>query len=277
MLDILHDYLNDAVAPEAVQVITSAHDTFEQIGLENYESAFEEILMLDSQVDVGETVNAVVSLTQQLQQKILLEHGVVLTNDATIAVGNAFISGLLQIQEYDDLVQLQQVLSSDGSPEEILAMVLDLVSERDADDLMTHIETVSPFLLTKLKDYARTNEKLLDDDDPADKVVYVAAFNRFYAYIKASSLLTLNLLVNGVGPGFPFMVYAKALSTQLDSLTPKQAAQELVAMALLSSDGIDNPRAVIQANIEHLISDVDRITRIDVVVSELLLGLNQYA
>jgi hypothetical protein len=276
MLDILRDYLTDAAAPEQVDAISAAHASFEQFGLENYEPEFEQILMLDSQVDGGQTVSSIIQLTQEIQTNILQQHGISLTDSVSISTANTVINGLLEIQTYEDVATLKQLLDSDGSSEELFAMALELVTDQSTDELLTILESVSAFLITKLKDLANRNDHLLDDDDSQDKAIYVAAFSKFYAFIKAKSLLTMNLLSAGVGPGFPFMVYANALMEQLDDLKPQNAAEELIAMALISSDGIDNPRAVIQANIDHLIPDIDKVTRIDKILSELLLGYNQY-
>jgi hypothetical protein len=53
----------------------------------------------------------------------------------------------------------------------------------------------------------------------------------------------------------------------------KYIANELVGMCMISSDASDNPRAAIAAHLEQYVSDMDKITKIDLAVGDLLLKL----
>lgn len=273
MLDIVRDYLQEAASPEVVAMLTTAHATFERIGLSNYESGFEELVMLNEQSEIGATVIYVTELTLELQKRILAEHGVIAAEDASFSVSklNKFIEAILDLQDYSDTTAIARTLEMTGRPEELFAEILTLVTDESADNLLNDIESVNQFLITRIKEISNkdTEVNTIIDTKYIDKLL------SYYEYLGSPPPL-LNTLMEVLLPGYGFKVYISSLGRQLELLPEVQAARELVGMAFISRDGFDNPRAIIKEHIATYIASIDQITRIDVAVNEILLGMNQH-
>jgi hypothetical protein len=274
MLDILDTYLASNATPELAQTIKTALTVFDKIGVDSYEQKYEELLMLDDMVDQGATLSAIVDITKNMQREILSEHSVVLHDSVGIDVMSIFISGLMLIADYDDKEQLLKITKLEEPAEEVLAELLALVTEKSAEELLVEIESVSQFLINRVAELATASEDVPSEEEVLQKAVHVTAYKYFCNYIQTNPLLISQLLNNGIDVGFSFAVYAKLISADLESLTPKQIAYELIAAALLSIDGIDNVRSIITENLENLVHDIDKITQVNIAVSDTLLGFN---
>lgn len=275
MIDILNDYLNGAASAEIKELIEDAHNTFDRIGLPNYEDGFVEILMLEDTVDIQDTLFNIINLTKTLQKQILKEHEIELVDEASITIYTLFINGLLDIQEYADKATMYKAISIDGNSKELLAEALSLVTHKNADELLSEIESVGDSLIGLIKDNLEEPDDINNSNDYLLKQDYITNFRVFCIYINRDDLDIIRLISDGLDVGFPFTVYANMISDTLESKNIDIVAAELVGIAIISSDGHENPISIIKSHIEQYISDIDRITRILISVNELLLGLSR--
>lgn len=276
MQDVLRDYIVDSATPELAQALIEAHTVFDRIDQPEYEGGFEEILMMDDLTDENGTLTAIVNLTTSLQHQILSEHAVSLSDTADMEMATVFITGILDVETYDNKTQLLQTASLDGFPEEVFAEVMALVSKHNAEELLPYIEVVSPTVITAIKDLATEETPLADTEEERQaKLDALLSFNHFLHAYGNKRLAIAKLLMQGLDVGYPFSVYIGMVGRDLESMKPEQAAQELVGMALISSDGRTNPLNVIKQNIDHYIADVDMITKINVIVSNYIMGMQK--
>ena len=282
MLDILNMYLSSACTPELKSSIEIAHSVFDKIHLDAYEQGYEEILMLDGTVDNDTTLTRIVNLTKEIQARVLGEHEVVLQEDTSIDIYTLFIIGLYQIQIYENKDDISKLTALAISPEEIFAELMALVIEKNADELLPHIQSVSQFLITRIAELAAGVGDDISDEDHDQQLRHIKAFKQFCDYIETKPKFISEIIEQNVGVGYPFIIYANIIKDHLDhvvmvvnnpdDITPKQAAYELIAACLISSDGIDNIRSTIKEHIDKLISDINSITKVDIAVSDILLG-----
>jgi hypothetical protein len=273
MFKELDSYLIDAASAELKDSINEAHKAFDKIGLPNYQDGFVDILMMDDVTDRGDTLTKIINLTIELQKSILNEHEIVLIDDITINARTEFIVGLVDISNFSDKNTILKIASSDNGPNEILAEVISLVAHRTIDELLFEIESVSIACIGKLKEFAESVNETVDEDELIIKQKFINNLKQFCSLINNDKLDIIKLIMQGLDVGYMFITYANIIGRDLEIMSPKDAACELLAMALISTDGSANPLAIINSNIDNYIADIDTITKITVIVTELILKL----
>lgn len=273
MLDILNTYLVDAASPELWDVLKDAHKAFDRINLPNYQDGFIDIIMNDSNVALGDTLTDIVNLTTLLQKQILKEHGVSLNQEVTVVTNTLFINSLLDLAEYEDKAQLLKIAVSSSSTNEKFAELVSLTTHKSIDDLLIDIEEVSPACISKIRDMSEVSEDSLTEEEIANKQKQIADLSKLCEFIETKNLDTIRLLQTGMDVGYPFIVYINVIGRDLEAKPIAYAAYELIAMALISSDGNINPTAIIAKYIENYISDIDVVTKITIQINEIILKL----
>lgn len=274
MLDILRDYITEKATPEMLALLEMSFATFERIELQDYERQYEEILMTaeDEAFAEQDPLTRIINLTLELQNKILRDHAIVLTDEASLEFHDQVISALLDLQQREMTDELLTTLSMDGSPEELFAELLGLFLPLVPDEILLNLQSVDAFAITRIRAYIEramgSVEEVIQDNAP-----YIEALRKLeFAGVKPTKLL----FVQNVMPlGIPFAHYIDWIGHGLEQLSIEKAAHELLGMALASSDGVNNPRGVIKAHIDRYVSNIDSITKIDIVIGDLLLKINQ--
>ena len=273
MLDILNDYLNGAVTSELKIAIEDAHAVFERIELPNYENGFEELLMTDDTVSLGDTPIHITNLTIAFLRQILFQHGITTVEGTDIVTLTKLARAMLDIQDYDNPTEITRTASTYGSPEEILAEIIALVTEHNADEILIHLETVSQMTITRIIEVmGQHSEDEESDEDITLRRQRVELFVRLQNYLMKPIIHTSLMLSEGLDVGLPFLIYADRIGRDFESMPVETVSHELVAMALISADGMTNPAAIIKQNIERFISSLDKVTKVDIAVSDLLIG-----
>lgn len=275
MLDVLEAYLKQNAMPELLVALREAHQAFERIDFPNYQEVFLDLIMVDDENDHGDTLLEIVKLTKTIQRQILREHDIVLRNEASIDMLTTFINGVLDLQDYEDKDAIWQTANLDGDPEEVFAELLTLVTPLTADDLLVEIETVSDMLVMRIKELAQSQPTAPSEETQAMLEQHIGALKKLCDFIGDHELDTVKMLAQGTQVGYPFAVYLGTFGHDLETLSVEQATHELLAMAYISSDGVNNPQSVITEQLEQYISNIDMITKINVKVSEILLGLQR--
>ena len=75
--------------------------------------------------------------------------------------------------------------------------------------------------------------------------------------------------------GYDFNVYLTIIGRDLEDMSVITAAHELIGCALISADGNGNPIGIISKNIDNYISDMDKITKINIEITNIILKLQR--
>ena len=272
MLDILSDYLNGATTPELKTSIEEAFNVFDRVSVEdNYTQTYEQILAAESDVEDIETLNAIVSFTKDVLRQILKEHGITCISEISIHVMVTLINGILDIQEYLDPGLILQTASMEGSSLEILAEVLAIVTDICVNEIMVNLEEVNQFTITRIKEMSNQQEEAMSVESRIRKQEHIDLFKKFCQFSNVNDLFVGKMIANGIDVGYPFLIYANTIGRQLETVVPKRAAEELIAMALISSDGKERVRAIIKEHIDKYIANIDKVTLVDIAVSDIML------
>jgi hypothetical protein len=274
MLTVLADYLSDAATPETKESIRRAHELFDAYGMETYEEGFIEILMTDGDADTGVSLQSIIQLTRTLQYQILEQHGLIISEDASVSTLNIFLHGLRLIPDYDNASSLMSFLTMTGDPQEILAECIALVTGTSADVLIGEMKNADPKILQTMVEQLDQMTIVETDEQLVLKRHRIARYKLFIEGSQIKHLKLAYLLENGMDVGHPFMVYLNLIGQDFDEMEAQAIANELIAMCVISSDASNNPRAAITDHIEQFVSDINKITKIDILVNDLLLKLN---
>lgn len=276
MLDILDSYLSDTTTPELKEAVRQSHVLFDQFGLDTYERDFEEILATGDEADSHAVVDEVVQLTRSIQFKILNEHGVVISEDAAISRLNVYLEVLKRIPDYDNPGALFSLLSVQNQPEELAAEIFALVSGKAPEDLITDIMVIDPQLFQKIAEELDNKHVAEDDETTVLKRSRIAAYKQYVEATGLKELKLAHLLASGMDVGHPVLVYLNLLGRDFDEMDAEAIAKELVGMCLISSDANENPRDAIKKHLENFVSDMDKLTKVYILVGSILLTLSHF-
>lgn len=273
MLDILEDFLNKSAGPEMRDMVVEACDCFDKIELPHYDDSYVQLLMLSDTMDVNDVLPSILSNTLEIQKGILREQNIYLNEEAKIPTYTIIIGGLYDLFHYGDKQTLSRILNNGLDSNEILAELLALTTNKTVDELLVEIDDVSRSFIVALNEHVNA---IPEPELPAENQIidmHVKLIKRFCDMIGKTDLDTVKLLDTGITVGYPFMLYGNSIGRDLEAKSVQDAAYELVAMALISVDGCENPIGIIGAYIDHYIADVDKVTRITIAVSDLVVKL----
>lgn len=280
MLDILRDYLVEATSPENVDSIEKAHDAFDRIGLQDYSPGFEQLLMTNDESDQGDTLGGIIDLTKQIANGILQQHSIRVSDEASISTLTEFIDALMELQQASDHIpEILKICAQQHDPEELFAELVALVGTHEAEQYLPELEYVAQSLIQRINDLAIAQEFGTNNEDEAERTFReerIARFNRFMHFLTDPELAIAKIAHSGIDAGYPYVVYANMLGREFEEFDALTAAQNMLGMAFYSGDGFGTPLSVIKGEMENLVADVNKVTQIDIAVSDLLVRFQAY-
>lgn len=278
MFEELRIFLVDNTTKEEIDLVERAFVVFDDLYPPNIRDKFELILFTqdESLSYTGHTLDEVIKLVSFYLTQILTEHSIFVNDEISLNRLVTIIEALMDIQHFEDIDTINNILNLDISKEEKLAEILALVCDLDTADILIDIEEVSDSLLDRLKEHSNesTNDTSLEVE--TDISSYVTTIKDYIKFLQTDDLTVVCLIKDGLKPGYEFQTYASMIGRDFESLDPKRAARELMAMALISVDGNKNPKSIVSSHIDKLISDFRLITKVDIELTNLLLEYQIY-
>lgn len=279
MLPELREYIVSSATSELSDVLDDAHNALERIGLEGYDEQFNILLNINDEVDAGTTLSSIVELTKGFQINVVQEHGIGVQPDVLVEELTMLINALKDLQDYESPTDILDCIQDGVQPEEQLAEMLELVSPYFAERYLEMFETVSEFAIKRIAQLfneAERNGVAMESEPPVEVADAAHRLRNFVAFLEGKELTTMELVQNGLRVGYPLSVYLKTYGTDIDGMEPKRAAEELVAICLISSDANDQPREAVKEIIDEFVSSLDKITRIDAAIKDISLRFFRY-
>lgn len=250
MIPNLKDFLLRSCAEEHSYLIEQADRLLTRLGVVLHYNALENVLSLESETDSATLVHAIDDIYYRILDDALTEHGFVLQTDKLNDLVE-LMSGVLEIQNYEDRLTILNTLRSDLDPIEKFSELLSLVTESDA----THYQSIITYMNPRTLDLL---EQLLGDTDLLDvgtDGVEHDIKDRSLAFIKQyPDTPMVSWLTNGLKLGLPVNSYIDQFTAeQLDSL---QKDYRLTALWLLGVVSLsDTPNTQMTTTIHELFDD----------------------
>lgn len=272
MLETLERFLIDNTTPELKDSIKAAHEILERINVPELDNIFEAHLMTSDAFGEDITMNTIFESTRTLLHDVLKQHTITMDEDTPLDTLTKTVSCLVRVDDYEDRQSVINLCLAEMRPEEAIADILSLTSGWPVEEFLLHIQVASPSLITRIKELM-TNVPLPEHDDPAtqelrDKIV--RDYRYFINMCEGITLLSHDMIKDGMAVGYPFLTYAEQVGRGLEGMYPVRAAQELIGMAILSRDGNANPRTMIIANLENYVASASYATKILIEVDKIL-------
>ena len=267
---VINNYLENNASVELKDLITDAMTAFDSIGFDGYDDVFLELIMVAEQNDQNFVIDQITVLTKEYLINILKEHGIIVSETSTIDVLTIFVNSIVSLLKLNDKQDVLSILKTNINSIEKLAEVTALLSNKVADELMLDIESVSDSFIFTLIGHLEKEEYQINEDDVVQTQNIIKRFKEYTEFI-GSTLKIEEYLKSGLGVGFPYQAYLNLYGPEIEELSINDIANEMLGMAIISSDGMNNPISVIASSIDRVISDLDKLTKVNVRVTQLLL------
>lgn len=275
----LRDYIVASATSELSDVLEDAHAALEKIGLEGYNEQFNILLNINDEVDASTTLSSIVELTKAFLINVVAEHGIGVQPDILVEELTMLVNALKDLQDYENPTDILDCIQDGVQPEEQLATMLELVSPYFAERYLEMFETVSEFSIKRIAQLfneAERNGVAMEEAPPTEIRDSAVRLRHYVEFLEGKELTTMELVSNGLRVGYPLSVYLKTYGADIDGMEPKRAAEELVAICLISSDANDQPREAVKEIIDEFVSSLDKITRIDAAIKDISLRFFRY-
>lgn len=277
MLDILNSYLGTSCTPELHAVLKHSDETIKKLSNFDFDAYFFELIMTDDTRDEGETLIAVEQGYRNFMHQLLQSHGVSMEPDTHIEMLSKLLEGISILPTYGNVDELHSIVHAGYSTIESFATLMNVVTSIGIDEIMIHCREVSAALIKKVGEITKEKEEVaISEEELLVRQKHIRLLKEFSGFVQREELSMMDMVKEGMPVGYPFKVYADYLGRRMEQMTPDRIAHELYAMALCSVDGINNPRQVIGANINNYVSDLTVITKVDIIVNDLMVKLNSH-
>jgi hypothetical protein len=288
MLDILQSTLNDINSPEYVEMIREAHASLDLFINDDYQGDFVQLLMLDDAVDQGETSNNVYETTRNYQLQVLKQIGIEADPETRVENLTRLLNGIHDVERNDDPAKILERAALELHPPELLAEILACCTATPPEEWLVDLHDVAQGTIVKIVELAsQANAIRVGAEEIEDtRTPYVKAFKDFKTSLRFKDgkmlgntpvVMFMDRYFNeGMDVGYPFVLYMNLAGEAFGTLEDMECAANLIGAALVSSDGHENPRPVIEAHLDHYIQDLDKITRVQIAVSDMLLRYQAY-
>lgn len=245
----LEAYNLNAAVNEIVPMIESATDTpFEQI-----------LLDIDQILNVG-------------MDRVLGEMSITMNTDS-LMIKDAILDGLKVLEDFSDHGLIVQMCDASDDEQQTLCELLELVTEKTWSDYAEVIASVNPALITRIADIHRKVEESEEDDVaiPAPDMTRQAMIMKFFKAF-AVTLAKTDIQDNATMLGTPVSILLTAHMDKLhefDPRAPKQAAIEIVGLALISDLPNNDLIRKTKELIDDVYADINFITQVDVAMDDV--------
>lgn len=285
MLDILQTYLNDAASPDFVQMIREAHEALDLLGVEHYQDDFVQILMMDDAADQGQTIQNIYTATQNWLVNVVKMLGVTPADELRVEHLTRLLKTVHAVEHFEDPQKIIEKAQLELQPVELLAEILAVAGSTPPEEWLVDIHDVSQRTIAKIIEISveALSFKIDNgDQDMIHRTTLINTYKQFKLFLRDKILKTSIVLLMdeffaaGMDVGFPIAIYLNLTGSQIGTLDPLNTAANLISMALISTDGHLTPREAIKTHLEHYVADLDALTKVDILVSELLVKFEIY-
>lgn len=276
MLDLLNQFLIGNATPETMDSIRETYTMLEGMHAGDMDFDLNDMLMVDDVVDSNVTMDKLRRYFSTIQHDMLAQFGISVSEDAGIDDMTMMLKAIHDLDDYEDTEALLRITMSDMRADEAFAEVLAMMCHKDAVSIMTLLDEVDASIIRRIQDIASaTDDELVTDEERIRRSQYMHHLQRFCHYINSKNLQVVRMLQDGITVGYPYAAYADQIGRAFEGTIPEQVAREMVAMALISSDGHNNPMDVIKSSLEDYVADLNTVTKIHIEVTRLLQGFSR--
>lgn len=287
MLDSLYVYLQTSTTPELRAAITEACELFEEYGLEDIGTGYEDILMTANNEGESEAMMRIVALTEDLQDHIFDQLQIKVVDETRVSEGNMILRALKDLENTELNDEIVGICRESTDSVEALAEVLHLVTGIEPERLVIYFEEVSDAVIQRIQ--ATAAQHVGENRDILNVEEDTKLMSRFMVYREAMDnqpLFMYDMLMASVPLNQPYAIYhgkiMEAISAQelIEPMPTRmrqvKTAVQLCAAIIIANDTQDaNMRNIVHSELEKTFADVDMITPIYVEIDSIMVKFHR--
>lgn len=280
MLALLEDFLIENATPQERVLFERAYNVFDRYELSIQDAEIVQNIVLQDESDPGNTLTYLRDQFTGFLSSLLAQHQVRVFSDTIpfdllIDLNDV----LIRLPDYEDPEAILQITQQHLSSTETFAELVEHLTDHAAENVLNHLDFVSQMLIVRIEELM--DQALVDEVDQTEQLEKSARTERYrklmdFLQLKENDTLIQSLISQGVEANLPFDVYVNLLGHDFENLPKDAIAINLLAMAILSTDGYENPPQRIQLSMDSLLSDVHLITEVSLAIRQLYVKFTQH-
>lgn len=275
----LKNYLTMASSAEEVKVFDDAVVVFEKYGLTEYMDMFEDVSFNDPDANDVAVVDSLKTNLLAVLNHLLVMQGLHRADHMLPSQVVEFADAMYMVVDYEDRATVEQLLEADMPVQELAAEILALLTPYSVDEVMGLFESVDDNFRQSLKNRLTDHAERKVPEELASVEPQLKAYaaykdvvgheqiypDKFYGHVGIMGMSYKDYLN---------MYQADNAENDLTVVDPRLIAKDLVGMAFLSCDGVDNPLITVRKHLNELFADMNITTKVDVAVSKLTVEVS---
>ena len=274
----LRNYLTLSTDQDTVDIFDDAIDVIERYDIPDYMDLFDQVYGEASYLSDVEVVDGFKNTLSSILSTIISQHGIELKDDVLISEKIAISLGLYRLNDYEDRSSMLLILETEQSPQETLSELLSLVSEYAIEKILSLLESVSPFVISNLRNIIVTPEtnKLEPVEETRQQIEDYSKFkNKFGQHILWSDKYFSHVEAIGLPYSVYMNIYVNEKQESFTELQLPLIAKDIVSIACLSEETVSKAKEIVQEYSDRIYSDLNLITKLDMAVTKTLMEFHR--
>lgn len=278
MLPELEYFIDTYFIEDNKKIILESFDILEDLEFE-YNDTFIAIIMTEGDVDRVQLTDSFKLTLENLITDTLKQHGVIVTQEADLDFKNKIMHAIINLPYYEGKDDINAVLDSPEEPNYKFADMIDHICDLPLMTIYTKVESVNPDIFKRVSEiFNRTLIKIDEDElnkqDLTNKII--VKLKNIKAFIKYDKALGFTLVNSNIVLGSDFSQYITYADKHFEYLTVDEIAIEVFVLLTMSNEGFEKPLITFRKYSNNLFSDLDKITKIDVKLNNLVIAYDKF-
>lgn len=279
MLDMLKTYLQDNADALLTASILRALELFDEYELEDYESGYLDIMMTLDNSGLSDGIVSITDLTRTLQDLILSQMGIELSEDTKIRQANTVLEVMRNLEATDMCSDIVVICTESSEPAETLCEIIHSVSGLPAEEFYDVVFNVSDALIDRIREICEkqsSDHRSAIDREQSRKAI--ERLKRFKLFIGEDVDLAIWTCIMEFTPLLQefSLYYDKIIDKVKEDKSIKGKAIHLFGATIVSSDAVSSPKEYIQEELNKTFTSIDEITPIMVAVQQVILDFESW-
>lgn len=256
MYEELRVGLEGTATPEHLEMMLTAHQCLNNAGVDSIDDELVAIMALhDGLNDNATLINQIQSAFGLSLTMALNEYSIQFDPATPLPVLVGVLDTVSTFEQYVVPVTLWDITTSGDDPDVVLATVVELFSDVTPDEVIEHVVSVDPRVVTRMRQVAEDRMQHEEEDLadlPEDYHKRIAAINRIQRLTsRRHPHLTVELAEAGFPMTQPLLVVMEQCLDDLDQLSPPDVGREFLGLVYYS----DTPLSSVHSEARGLAED----------------------
>lgn len=269
-------FLNLSYNQERIELFKKCFSVFEEFHLEDYDHGMLELISMYDSMDPAQVFLEFDIIVKNTLISVIQEHGIELDIETNLDMVCEIARCLNAIQTYEDKDSIVRTLESEYDNEEKLAQLFRFVSIESVDNFMLAINNVDQNIFSKLYDLYKN----IDIEDYSEEEILITNkiiknLKEFKAFVQYDQAIGFKLLTKGLTVNRDFNLYIKYCLQKFETMELGDIAKELLVILFMSKQSYASPIMFFRSVSNTLFDDINKITKIDVLINTLINDFNR--